>query len=119
MDPTREELNNLVNAGMVMDWVGAPGSAYDRTTTYGSLLNVLGATPDVHTRVLAIIPEEMFMNTINEWMIGGIAPTMVDYGQAALVGRICRLACGAPTQGEARDAAVKARVDAEKESRRR
>eukprot|EP00971_Amphidinium_carterae_P109658 2171888-Amphidinium_carterae.1 len=87
MDPTPEQAEVMMTIADVAEWVGFIDPVRD------SLLNVLGAQPEMHPRVIAGIPDGEFVIVVGTWVLNGQTPTPVQKSMATLLARACRIAC--------------------------
>ena len=105
MDPTREELDSMVNIDNAADWAELPHRPIESEapdSPRGSFFSHLGATPTTRIRTVAAIPEQEFQATVEAWQFKGAKPNTILRASAGLVGMACRMAAGIqPTHAQA------------------
>ena len=99
MDPTEAERNALTNIAAVFKWVGLDETKIaDDTALSGSLAKLIGAVENTKPVTLGVISERDYETVISKWKVPDPAaarpPTLIEAGQAKLVGHICRLIAG-------------------------
>ena len=103
LDPPESEWPNLQTVAAVATWVGLQGDSKDPDTVCGSLCHLLGTDGSAHPRSLALVSEDDFKALIAQWKVpmptptGGVrpaAPSVIQLGQGALLGRTCRVVSG-------------------------
>ena len=70
MDPTPEEIKVLNTLGKILEWTGLPGPPGTIGTPQQTLLMLLGATTDMHPRIIAAITDEDYKAAILPWKTG-------------------------------------------------
>jgi len=106
VEPTPEEAASFTTVDQVATWASlgvsqpATGSRLPDPVR-DSLFEAFGLSGGSHVRVLALIPEEDFDDTVASWMIPSqvgdqpaAQPTHAQRAQASLFGRAARIACG-------------------------
>jgi len=88
MDPTPEELNGMLTIQGVITWVGMTEA------TEKAFKLAVGADGTEHPRILGVLSEEDYNEAVAEARVGEAKLTLVQRGQAKLVGRVCPLASG-------------------------
>ena len=100
LEPTVDEASALTSVQDVGAWVGLRGDPADATTEFGSLLQLIGTTPTEHLRVIGSIPEADYTALIAAWTIATVQPSPAQGAKAAVLGRACRICCGAQMRVE-------------------
>ena len=94
MEPTPAEIADFINADSVADWADIPHHA-DPTSPRGALFDTFGITEHTHIRVLAAIPESVWMHAIySEWKVDGHTPSLALRSKGGLMGAAARIAMG-------------------------
>eukprot|EP00971_Amphidinium_carterae_P043298 851889-Amphidinium_carterae.3 len=95
MDPTPEQVETMSSIVDVAEWLGILDAVRD------SLLSTLGAEPDMHPRIIAVIPDTDFQTVVEAWDPNGQKPTLAKRSMGTLLARACRLACKRDPDGAA------------------
>ena len=100
----QEVLNQISTVVDLFKLAGIKGAVDDPQTVAGSLAQLLGAEASTPALTVAILAEPVFEEALDAWEItsGGAKrkPTVIERGQALVVGRAARLAAGVRDPGE-------------------
>ena len=94
VDPSEEVCATFATLKEVAAWAGVSGDPADAKSPLGALLHALGATVELHPRIIAAMPEADYAMIMEEFLIDGVKPTPVQRTTAALLGSACRVMWG-------------------------
>ena len=98
MEPTEAEAAAFATLDDVAQWAGLahrPDGGADIDSPRGTLFTLLGVQAAAHPRVLGAITEPNLDTILATWQVSGAAPSPGVRSQGGLVGRACRIVCGA------------------------
>lgn len=104
MDPTPDECLKMLTLADVVTFIGLEsGHMGDDKTMVGSLAQLIGAKADTKPAAVGIIPEPDFDAVLMGWKVPTVSgtgapgvrpPTLIELGQAKLLGHVCRVVVG-------------------------
>ena len=97
-EPTEQELSTFTSLDVVADWAGIPHRVKEgddgSTSPRGTFFALLGASGSTHPRNVAAIPVQDFAAALQEWKVGGSAPSPILRASVGLLGTAVRMATG-------------------------
>ena len=104
VDPAPAELATMTSMKPILDWAGFQGEDLTSDKTVGgTLCMLLGIKGDSHPRSLALVDDADALGVIQKWKVPKTEadnsityhpPTLAQVGQAKLVFRTAKIACG-------------------------